>query len=149
MSLPGVKTTVRDGALGVSTSTGVGSYAALGVASKPDANTIRIFSSPDEVEAKIGYGPLRDLLVNSLSIASGPVYAIALPATTNGSASSVTKGASNVANAVGTLSVKADSTPHADYSVLVTITKDGALGVARAHYARAYHTPRVHAPHRR
>jgi len=92
--LPGVKNTIKDGALGVLGPDATGRFAAVGMASVHGGGIIA-FTSPDQVEEKIGDGPLRDLLVGALSVAKTTVYAIALEGIVAGTASSVTAGDSN------------------------------------------------------
>jgi hypothetical protein len=125
MSLPDVKNTIKDGAMGVQGADATGNFAAIGVASIP-SNGILTFVDPADVEAKIGDGPLRDLIVSALSIAKVTVSAIALEGTVPGAASAVTAGAEN--SGAGTVSVS--GSPRNEYDIQVDIVSSGGLNEA-------------------
>jgi hypothetical protein len=125
MGLPDVKNTIKDGAMGVQGADATGNFAAIGVASKP-SNGIMTFVDAESVEAAIGDGPLRDLLVSALSIAKTTVKAIALEGTIPGTKSAVTSGSTNAGS--GTLTVSGN--PRNEYDVLVEIVSDGGLNEA-------------------
>jgi hypothetical protein len=123
MALPNVKNTIIDGAMGVQGASSTGNFAAIGVGANPGGG-IKMFSDPDEVEASIGDGPLRDLLVTALSIAKTTVYAIALEGTTPGTLSAVT------AVKTGTGTVTVSGSPRNEYDITVEILSDGVLNTA-------------------
>jgi hypothetical protein len=125
MSLPNVKNTIKDGAMGVSGADATGNFAAIGVAAIP-SNGILTFVDPADVEAKIGDGPLRDLIVSALSLAKVTVSAIALAGTVPGTVSAVTSGAENTGT--GTLTVS--GVPRNEYDVKVDIVSTGGLNEA-------------------
>ncbi|GHU01841.1 hypothetical protein FACS1894147_02480 [Spirochaetia bacterium] len=125
MSLPDIKNTIKDGAMGVQGADGTGNFAVIGVASIP-SNGILTFVDPSDVEAKIGDGPLRDLIVSALSIAKVTVSAIALEGTVSGTVSAVTAGAEN--SGTGTVSVS--GSPRNEYDVKVDIVSSGGLNGA-------------------
>ena len=125
MSLPDVKNTIKDGAMGVQGADAAGNFAAIGVASIP-SNGILTFVDTADVEAKIGDGPLRDLIVSALSIAKVTVSAIALEGTVPGSASAVTADAENT----GTGTVTVSGSPRNEYDVKVDIVSSGGLNEA-------------------
>jgi hypothetical protein len=111
--------------MGVQGADATGNFAAVGVSSKP-SNGILTFVDSDTVEAAIGDGPLRDLIVSALSIAKTTVFAIALEGTVPGTNSAVTSGASNTGS--GTLTVSGN--PRNEYDVLVDIVSDGGVNEA-------------------
>jgi hypothetical protein len=125
MALPDVKNTILDGAMGVLGADSTGNFAAIGVSAIP-SNGILTFVDPATVEAKIGDGPLRDLIVSALSIAKTTVYAIALEGTVPGSVSAVKAGSENTGS--GTIAVLGN--PRNEYDVRVAITAAGGLNEA-------------------
>ncbi|MDR1128207.1 MAG: DUF2586 domain-containing protein [Treponema sp.] len=120
--LPDVRNKIKDGAMGVLGADATGIFAAIGVAAKPSDGIIT-FSAPDQVEELIGDGPLRDLLVSSLSIAKTTVYAIALEGTVPGTLSDIEAGGDNA----GEGTVVAAGPPRNEYDIVVTILSDGVL----------------------
>jgi hypothetical protein len=125
MSLPNVKNTIKDGAMGVSGADSTGNFAAVGVATIP-SNGILTLVDPAEVEKTIGDGPLRDVVVSALSIAKTTVYVYALEGTIAGTKSAVTANAANTGS--GTVTVSGN--PRNEYDVLVAILSDGGLNEA-------------------
>jgi hypothetical protein len=123
--LPGIKNNILDGAMGVAGADATGRFAAVGVASR-HGQGILTFTGPDQVEAAIGDGPLRDLLVSALSIAKTTVYAIALEGTVAGTLSEVTSGGENT----GTGTVTVSGSPRNEYDAAVEILSDGGLNTA-------------------
>jgi hypothetical protein len=102
-----------------------GRFVAVGVAARSGRGLLT-FTDPDQVEAAIGDGPLRDLLVSSLSIAKTTVYAVALEGTIPGALSDVKPGGGNTG--VGT--VAASGSPRNEYDAAVEILSDGVLNTA-------------------
>ena len=84
------------------------------------------FTEPSAVEAALGDGSLRDLLVSALWIAKTTVYALALEGTIAGVLSAVTPGAENG----GTGLVAVAGGPRNEYNVLVEILSSGGLNEA-------------------
>ena len=125
MGLPDVKNTIKDGAMGVQGADATGNFAAIGVAAIP-SNGILTFVDPEAVEAAIGDGPLRDLVVSALSIAKTTVKVIALEGTVPGTVSSVVPGARNA----GTGAVSVTGSPRNEYDGLVEIITGGGLNEA-------------------
>jgi hypothetical protein len=111
--------------MGVGGADSTGNFAAVGVAAIPSQG-ILAFVDPAEVEKKIGDGPLRDLIVSTLSIAKTTVYAVALEGTAAGTKSAVAPGAANT----GSGGVTASGSPRNEYDVLVEIMADGVLNEA-------------------
>ncbi|NVP23969.1 DUF2586 family protein [Treponema phagedenis] len=89
MALPNINTTIKDGAMGVAGADATGIFAAVGVSAIPSTGIIT-FTDKDDVDGKIGDGPLRDLIVSTLSIAKTTVYAIAVEGSIAGTISGVT-----------------------------------------------------------
>jgi hypothetical protein len=122
MALPDVKTTILDGGMGVAGASAMGIFAAVGVASIPSKGIISFVDAGD-VEAKIGDGPLRDLIVSTLSLAKTTVYAIALEGSVAGTLSAVTATAGNTGNGKITVS----GSPRNEYDISVEIISSGGL----------------------
>jgi hypothetical protein len=125
MALPDVKNKILDGAMGVLGADSTGNFAAIGVSAIP-SNGILVFTDKEDVEKKIGDGPLRDLIVSALSIAKTTVYAIALEGTVPGTVSAVSAGSANAGS--GTVTVL--GSPRNEYDVRVDITAPGSLNMA-------------------
>ena len=125
MSLPGIKNEILDFAMGVQGAQADGRFAAIGVAEK-FGQGILTFSAPDQVEKKIGDGPLRDLLVSSLSIARTAVSAIAIEGSLPGTVSAVARGSENE----GTGSIVVSGRPRNEYDISVAIETSGGLNDA-------------------
>jgi hypothetical protein len=125
MALPNIKNIIKDGAMGIAGTDAAGNFAAIGVAAVPSKG-ILTFVDPEAVEAAIGDGPLRDLIVSALSVAKTTVYAVALEGTIPGTKSAVTPGPANA----GTGTVTISGSPRNEYDVLVEILADGGLNEA-------------------
>jgi len=125
MALPGIKNDILDGAMGVQGAQADGCFAAIGVAEKHGPE-ILTFTDPDQVEKKIGDGPLRDLLVSALSISKTKVSVIALEGTIPGTVSAVRPGADNK----GTGTITVSGSPRNEYDVAVAMETDGGLNEA-------------------
>ena len=123
--LPGIKNYILDGAMGVQGAQADGCFAAIGVAEKP-CDEILTFTEADQVEKKIGDGPLRDLLVSALSISKTKVSVITLEGTIAGTVSAVKPGAVN--KGVGTITVS--GSPRNEYKITVALESDGGLNEA-------------------
>jgi hypothetical protein len=123
--LPGVKNIIKDGAMGVAGSDATGYFAAVGVAAQYGQG-ILTFTDAESVETALGDGPLRDLLVSTLSIAKTVVYAIALEGTITGTLSGVTPGSNNT----GTGTISASGSPRNEYNITVKIIASGGLNDA-------------------
>jgi hypothetical protein len=123
--LPDVKNRILDGAMGVAGASATGIFAAVGVSAIPSNGILTLVDAGD-VDGKIGDGPLRDLIVSSLSIAKTTVYAIALEGSVAGSLSNVTPASANTGN--GTLAVS--GSPRNEYDVSVEIVSTGELNEA-------------------
>jgi hypothetical protein len=120
--LPGIKNDILDGAMGVLGADATGRFAAIGVAANfgPDILTL---VDPEDVEAKIGDGPLRDLLVTVLSTVKTTIYAVALEGTVPGTLSAVAAGPDNTG--AGTVTVS--GSPRNEYDIRVDIISSGVL----------------------
>jgi hypothetical protein len=123
--LPGVKNTIKDGAMGVAGADATGNFAAIGVAATYGQGLLT-FTDPEAVETALGDGPLRDLIVSALSIAKTTVYALALEGTVPGTLSSVSAGSQNTGD--GTITVSGN--PRNEYDIEVEILASGGLNDA-------------------
>jgi hypothetical protein len=124
MALPGIKNIILDGAMGAQGAQADGRFAAIGVSAK-FGQGILTFTAPDQVEPAIGDGPLRDLLVSSLSISRTSVSVIALEGTIPGSVSAVSPGANTGS---GTITVSGN--PRNQYAIKVAIEESGSINEA-------------------
>ncbi len=120
--LPGIKNTILDGAMGVLGADATGRFAAIGVAAN-FGQGILTFTSPDQVDAILGDGPLRDTIISALSIAKTTVYAIALEGTSPGTLSAVIAGTENGGS--GTITV--EGSPRNEYAISIEITAGGSV----------------------
>jgi len=111
--------------MGVAGAQADGRFAAIGVAEKHGGG-ILTFTDPAQVDAAIGDGPLRDLLVSALSISRTTVSAIALEGTVAGKVSEVVPAAGNTG--AGKLAVTGK--PRNEYKVTVAIETAGGLNTA-------------------
>ncbi|MEM9423165.1 MAG: DUF2586 family protein [Spirochaetota bacterium] len=116
--------TVRDGALGRALG-GDGTLALIGVGSIAQSEVVSL-GGFDDVKKKIGYGPLRDFLVDFFSETRAAVSALVLPASTVGTVGSVTAASGN--SGVGGLA--ASGAAHNAHKILVEITEKGGLNGA-------------------
>lgn len=126
MSKGYVNNTILDGALGVSPASATGIFGAVGVCAAPTGGIITLTTAADAKE-KLVDGPLCDVLVQALSMASTTVYAIGLEGTTKGAIGQVAHTGS------GKATVAASGSPRNDYEVIITIEEGGLLNAAIAH----------------
>ncbi|GMO47987.1 MAG: hypothetical protein Pg6C_10240 [Treponemataceae bacterium] len=125
MSLPDIKNTIKDGAMGVQGADATGNFAAVGVAANP-SNGILTFVDAEAADAALGDGPLRDLIVSALSIAKTTVKCIALQGSIAGTVSPVISGAGNA----GSGSISVAGSPRNEYDIKVDIIFGGGLNEA-------------------
>lgn len=123
--LPGVRSVIKDGALGVLGSDATGVFAAVGVAEKYGQGIVTL-TDVSKVDEVLGDGPLRDLIVSALSIAKTTVYAVALEGTIAGTLSTVTPSAGNT----GTGSISVSGSPRNEYDISIEIISSGGLNEA-------------------
>lgn len=126
MSKGYVNNKILDGALGVSPAPATGIFGAVGVCAKPTGGIITLTTAADAKE-KLVDGPLCDVIVQALSMASTTVYAVGLEGTTKGTIGQVAHAGT------GKASVSASGSPRNDYEVIVTIEEGGLLNNAVAH----------------
>ncbi|MBP5161540.1 MAG: hypothetical protein ILP16_00990 [Spirochaetales bacterium] len=125
MSKGYVNNKILDGALGAMPAEATGIFGAVGVASIPTDGII-ILTDPSDANEKLGGGPLRDLVVQALSMAKTTVYAVGLPGSTAGTIGAVTK------TGTGAGSLTVSGSPRNEYKVKVTIQESGVLNAAVA-----------------
>lgn len=123
MSRGYIKNNILDGALGGQPKPATGVFGAVGVAVNPNDGILILTSAADAQEKLVG-GPLRDLIVSALSIASTTVYAVPLLGSVVGVVSDVVKTGSST----GSLTVT--GSPRNAYDIKVEIEKTGALNEA-------------------
>lgn len=119
-NLPDVTINVQDGRLGISPAGQDGIHAKLGISSKGTANTLYTINSVQDVQDKLGVGPLAEACAKSVRRGIKPVYAMPLTIATPGAAGTVTK------TGTGTSVLTVAGAALDAYSVIVKITRDGA-----------------------
>jgi hypothetical protein len=120
-----VKNRILDGAMGVAGAQAAGIFAAACVAAIPSKGILALVDAGD-VDGKIGDGPLRDLIMSTLSIAKTTVYAIALEGSVAVALSAVRPASANTGG--GTVAVS--GSPRNEYDVSVEIVSPGGLNDA-------------------
>jgi hypothetical protein len=121
MSIPDVRETIEDGALGLVTDSTDQICLKLGVCSLGTPLVIQSFSDRASLKTALGAGPVVDAAALSLDTAGGPVYVMPIAASTPGSAGSVTH-LTGTQTAVPTIS----GAPNDQYDVQLQITRAGA-----------------------
>lgn len=129
MSRGGITNEINDGALGAQGADATGVFCAVGVSAIPSGG-ILVMTDPEAAHKTLGDGPLRDLVVSTLSIAKTTCYVISLAGSVAGTKSAVTPGAGNTG--VGNLSITGD--PRNEYDFQVVIDEEGGLNEAVFHY---------------
>ncbi len=125
MSKGYVNNKILDGALGAMPSPATGVFGAVGVCAKPTDGII-ILTDAEAANEKLVAGPLRDLVVQALSMAATTVYAVGIEGSVKGTLSQV----KTEAKGSGTMTV--EGSPRNDYEVKVEILSSGALNEAVA-----------------
>lgn len=120
-----VNNKILDGALGVLPQPATGIFGAVGVCSSP-TDGIRILTTASEANEALIAGPLRDLVVQALSMAGTTVYAVGI----NGSVPGVIGDVSKAGSGTGTMT--ASGSPLNDYDIKVSILSGGGLNEAVA-----------------
>jgi len=122
--LPDVDITIKDGGLGrVGSASDV--LGAVGIGSVRQSGVALLFSFED-VETKVGDGPLRDFLEGVYSQVAVPCYARVLPVASTRQSFQMTRGPKN--RGIGTIA--AAGTPANAYTFKVAITAEGGLNEA-------------------
>lgn len=134
--LPGVRSTIVDGGLGIVGRQAVGAWAAIGAASKvPGAHAVsgqsvsavQPLGRAGDVRAQLGRGDLPELASSALAVAEGQCHAVSVSGTRV--APTLTAAAGNSGD--GTIAI--DGTgggANAEYSGTLEITRDGLAGTA-------------------
>lgn len=118
--LPGVRTDVKDGGLGMVADAADGQRAITGVSSKGPVGVPVSFSDPTQVVVKLGIGPLSSALVWQLAKAGGSVVAMRCPASIAGAIVPDPNNPAQVVEASGATLELLD--------LVVVITDDGPVG---------------------
>lgn len=122
MALPDATLSILDGALGQLPASIANASVKLGICSAGIPNTIYSFADSTKAQASIGQGPMVEALVDTLSVAGGPVLAMPLNPTTAGTVGGVNH------TGPGTGTVTPSRAPAV--SIAVKVTTGGALGTA-------------------
>ncbi len=136
MSIPEVKLTVEDGALGTLPVNVAGASVKIGVCSKGVPNSVKGYSDIKSLVADLGQGPLVEAVASVLNEAGGPVYAVPANPSVAGTAGSVTH------TGTGAGTVTPSLAP--DRVILMKVTTGGTRGVALVSFSvdgAAYTTP--------
>lgn len=136
MSLPEVKITVEDGALGTLPPNVAGASVKIGVCSKGVPNSFKGYSDIRSMTADLGQGPLCEAIAAVLNEAGGPVYAVPANPSVAGTAGAVTH------TGTGAGTVTPSLAP--DRVILAKITTGGILATSRVAFSvdgAAYTTP--------
>lgn len=124
MSIPDVKTTILDGALGLSAGSSTRTQVKLGTSSAGTVNTLVSISDISTLKATFGTGPLVEAAARVLAIAGGPVLCMRVTGSTAGAVGSVT------ASQTGTATLGATGAAYDAYELKVVIVKGGATLIA-------------------
>src|SRR6478672_10004746 len=103
MTLPRVKQTILDGALGLATEDSTQTQVKVGITEKGPLNTLAFFSDATELQAAYGTGPTVEAACHTLLVAGGPVGIMRVNGSVAGTVSAVTKDPS--ATGTGTVTV--------------------------------------------
>ncbi len=122
MGLPNINNTIKDGAMGVAGASACGIFAAVGVGAIPSKGIVT-FTDKSDVEEKIGDGPLRDLIVSTLSVAKTTIYAVSVEGSIAGKISGVVQGAANK----GSGKIGVSGNPRNEYDIRIDIVSGGSL----------------------
>lgn len=131
MSLPEVRLTILDGALGILPPSLDQVHLKVGVCNAGSTNAVQAFSDVSAMRTALGNGPLAEAVAHALVTptqgqAPRPVYALRIATTATGSAGSVT--ATRVASSTGTVATTG-SAPVDSYEVRVRVATTGGRGV--------------------
>lgn len=131
MSLPEVRLTILDGALGILPPSLDQVHLKVGVCNAGSTNVVQAFSDVSAMRTALGNGPLAEAVAHALVTptqgqAPRPVYALRIATTATGSAGSVT--ATRVASSTGTVATTG-SAPVDSYEVRVRVATTGGRGV--------------------
>lgn len=120
MSIPDVRLTILDGALGLSSGSASRTQVKLGTSSAGTINTLYSISDISTLQATFGQGPLVEAAARVLAIAGGPVLCMRVNGSVAGAVGSVT------ATQTGTATLAASGAAYDAYELKVLIVKGGA-----------------------
>lgn len=126
MAIPDVRTTILDGALGLSAGSSARTQVKLGVSSLGTANELVAVSDLSTLKAQFGVGPLVEATARVLAVAGGPVLVMRVTASTPGSVGAVTPAQT------GTATLAITGAAHDAYELVVEILRGGATLAAGA-----------------
>jgi hypothetical protein len=132
MAIPDVKTSILDGALGLSAPSSSRTHVKLGTSSSGTANALVAVSDLSTLKATFGQGPLVEAAARVLSIAGGPVLCMRVTGSTAGAVGAVT------AAKTGTATLAITGAAYDAFDIVIEILKGGATliaGVATFRYS--------------
>lgn len=128
MTLPSVKMTILDGALGLTTGPGAQDVALFGTCTLGTANTPVAITSSDQAVELLGAGPLAQAAAYVADRGGATVFAV--PVAQNAA------GVQGAWSTPGGPAVASTGTPNDAYQIRVKITLGGAVGTARFQLSR-------------
>lgn len=135
MTLPYVRETITDGALGAAVDNPDDVVALIGASSSGTAATVYALTQPQDVRSTLGYGPLAEQAAHVLTKGRGKLTALCVPATTSaGSVGAFSKVVDGTGSGNGTVA-DSSSTPNDDYELRIKITTGGAVATAKFQYS--------------
>lgn len=123
MSKGYVKNNIIDGSLGAMPAPATGIFGAIGVCAEP-TDGILILTDAAVAHERLVAGPLRDLVVQALSMAATTCYCVGVEGTTPGSVSTVSH------SGAGTGTMTVTGAPRNDYDCQVRVVQAGGLNAA-------------------
>ncbi len=128
MTLPGVRQTIRDGALGL-LALGSELHVKVGLCTQGTVNEVLISSDPETIRTELGRGELVEAALHFVNATSLPVALVRVAQATAGSLPAFTKtGGSPLITGTG-------SVPNDAYQVRVEILEGGAVATATFRYS--------------
>jgi hypothetical protein len=119
------KITIKDGSLGASAASADNAAAVIGISSINPDDVITI-SSIEEIEPKLGEGPLRDFLVDAFSFSNpGVCYVKSITGSNEGKISEIKAAKTNSKEGTGKITL--DGKPVNAYDVRIEIIENGSL----------------------
>ncbi len=125
-----VNTTVTDGGLGISVTSGIGSHVKIGASHVTDAMvTIVAGMSAKRIKYLLGESPLADACMDSLENGAAVIYCLPVDASTAGTSSAIEKLGTGLSTA--TIS----GSPYNDFEIDLVVTVSGRLNEAALKYS--------------
>jgi hypothetical protein len=123
--------TVEDGLLGAVGDAGAGAHVKIGVSPIESSVPILVTGTMDvkKIREKLGYSPLADACMDSVSSGTNMIYCIPVKASTDGSVGEITKAGT------GESTITVEGKPYSAYKVIVEILTAGGFNEAAFKYS--------------